>query len=205
MTNIVPNSSKKEISTRYQAKAAQILKGALPEFLEHGYAGATMDRVAQMAGVSKQTLYSYYADKEGLFNALVKKIAEEKYRMVWTKPLEGKPEQVLRELAYRLLSEAEDEDYVNFIRMMMAESGKRPELSQVFVINCAKPAIDNLSRYLAECPELKIQDAEATARIFIGSLIHYLIVQVMFRGAAIIPMAEERMIDRLIELIVDRE
>jgi AcrR family transcriptional regulator len=196
------NTPKKEISPRYLAKAAQILNGALPEFLERGYAGATMDRVAQMAGVSKQTLYSYYADKEGLFAALVQKIAEEKYRMVWATPLQGKPEKVLRELAHRLLSEAEDEDYVNFIRMMMAESGKRPELAQVFIINCAKPAVDSLTEYLTQCSDLKIKDPEATARIFIGSLIHYLIVQVMFHGAEIIPMSVERIIDQLIETIV---
>jgi AcrR family transcriptional regulator len=203
MPKIATNTAKKEMSPRYRAKAAQILSGALPEFLERGYAGATMDRVAQIAGVSKQTLYSYYADKEGLFAALVKQIAEEKYRMVWAMPLQGKPEKVLRELAYRLLSEAEDEDYVNFIRMMMAESGKRPELAQVFIVNCAKPAIDNLTRYLSECPELKVKDPEATARIFIGSLIHYLIVQVIFHGAEIIPMSVERIIDRLIETIVN--
>lgn len=202
MSKMATNTPKKEISPRYLAKAAQILNGALPEFLERGYAGATMDRVAQMAGVSKQTLYSYYADKEGLFAALVQKIAEEKYRMVWATPLQGKPEKVLRELAHRLLSEAEDEDYVNFIRMMMAESGKRPELAQVFIINCAKPAVDSLTEYLTQCSDLKIKDPEATARIFIGSLIHYLIVQVMFHGAEIIPMSVERIIDQLIETIV---
>ncbi len=198
------NPPKKDLSSRYQAKAAQILRGALPEFLERGYEGATMDRVARLAGVSKQTLYSYYADKDGLFTALVKEIAESKYRQVWTIPLQGKPEDVLRELAYRLLAEGQDLEYVNFMRLIMSESGKRPELAQVFAIHCAKPAIDILTRYLTECPELEIKDTEATARIFIGSLIHYLILQVMFHSKEIIPMSEVRIVDRLIELIVGK-
>lgn len=53
-----------------EEKAEQILQGALSEFLVHGYAGSTMDRIAKSAGVSKQTLYSYFGDKEGLFYSL---------------------------------------------------------------------------------------------------------------------------------------
>ncbi len=68
-------------------KAEQILKGALPEFLEHGYAATRMDQVAKTAKVSKQTLYSYFDDKEGLFTALVQYVACQKFRLFWTKPL----------------------------------------------------------------------------------------------------------------------
>jgi AcrR family transcriptional regulator len=37
-------------------KREQILQGAMQVFLKHGYAGTSMDRVAAIAGVSKQTI-----------------------------------------------------------------------------------------------------------------------------------------------------
>jgi AcrR family transcriptional regulator len=59
-------------------KTKQILQGAMREFLTHGYAGTSMDKVAKTGGVSKATVYSYFADKEGLFAALVQRLAREK-------------------------------------------------------------------------------------------------------------------------------
>lgn len=59
-------------------KTKQILQGAMQEFLTHGYAGTSMDKVAKTGGVSKATVYSYFPDKEGLFAALVQWLAREK-------------------------------------------------------------------------------------------------------------------------------
>jgi len=40
-------------------------------FLEHGYAGATVELVVQRAQASKATIYSFFGGKEGLFDALM--------------------------------------------------------------------------------------------------------------------------------------
>jgi len=86
-----------------EAKTKQILKGALSQFLEYGYLGTSMDKIAYHAGVSKQTLYSHFGDKETLFKALIYEVATQKFQLVWAKPLEGKPEIVLKELAQRII------------------------------------------------------------------------------------------------------
>lgn len=54
------------------ARETQILDAAFAELLERGYRGTTMLAVAKRAGASKETLYSWYGDKRGLFAALVK-------------------------------------------------------------------------------------------------------------------------------------
>ncbi|WP_013322553.1 TetR/AcrR family transcriptional regulator [Gloeothece verrucosa] len=190
------------MTTRLEEKAEQILQRALPEFLKNGYAATSMDRVAQAAGVSKQTLYSHFLDKDGLFTALVKRMAGEKFRLVWSKPLKGEPKKVLKELAYRLLEEAQDKDHICFMRLVVSESEKRPDLAHIFLSNIAQPSIKILTEYLTENPELKIVDAEATARIFVGSLIHYILTQEMFYGKEIMPMSEERLVNSLIELLL---
>ncbi|MEU7812433.1 TetR/AcrR family transcriptional regulator [Pseudonocardia sp. NPDC049154] len=51
------------------AKQAAILAAATDCFLADGYAGASMDRVAERAGVSKQTVYGHFGGKESLFTA----------------------------------------------------------------------------------------------------------------------------------------
>ncbi len=42
-------------------------------FVEQGYGGTTMDRIAKEAGYCKRTLYLYFKDKEDLFAAIVLK------------------------------------------------------------------------------------------------------------------------------------
>ena len=187
---------------RFTDKAQQILQGALPEFLNHGYTRTSMDKVASSAGVSKQTLYSYYKDKEGLFTALIKDITCKKFQLVWSEPLQGEPNKVLQELANRLLSNINDQEYLNFIRLIVAESGTRPDLSQLFLAQVAKPATKILTNYFQEHPQLNLHDPEATARVFIGSLIYLVMSQELLHGKEIMDMDSDRFVNNLIELVL---
>jgi AcrR family transcriptional regulator len=60
-----------------QATRERILDAALGVFSEKGFHVATMDEVADRAGVGKGTLYRYFANKEALFNELVRQRLEE--------------------------------------------------------------------------------------------------------------------------------
>src|ERR1700759_1819208 len=53
------------------SKRRQILAGASKVFMELGFDGASMGEIARAAGVSKGTLYVYFADKSRLFEAIV--------------------------------------------------------------------------------------------------------------------------------------
>jgi len=185
-------------------KAQQILTGALPEFLKYGYARTSMDRIASSAGVSKQTLYSHFSDKEGLFRALIEHMGARKFQLVWSKPLRGEPEEVLRGLAERILSEVNEKDHLAFARLIVAESRERPDLGELFLKNVAKPAMKILIEYFQAHPELKFKDPEAIARIFVGSLIHFIMTQEIFGGKKFMPMESDRIVDSLIELVLSR-
>jgi TetR/AcrR family transcriptional regulator, mexJK operon transcriptional repressor len=52
-------------------KRNEILDAATSLFLVHGYLGTSMDEIAALARVSKQTVYKHFADKERLFSAIV--------------------------------------------------------------------------------------------------------------------------------------
>src|SRR5438270_11319119 len=53
------------------SKRRQILDGARKVFMDLGFDGASMNEIARSAGVSKGTLYVYFADKSRLFEAIV--------------------------------------------------------------------------------------------------------------------------------------
>jgi TetR/AcrR family transcriptional regulator, mexJK operon transcriptional repressor len=56
---------------RSPAKHAAILKAATEVFLREGYARASVDAIAEAAGVGKQTVYGHFGDKQRLFLAVV--------------------------------------------------------------------------------------------------------------------------------------
>src|ERR1700676_2872861 len=65
------------------AKRRQILDGARAVFLELGFDGASMGEIARAAGVSKGTLYVYFADKCRLFEAIVEEEVHERRQLAF--------------------------------------------------------------------------------------------------------------------------
>ena len=63
-----PPQRRREPSTR---KRRAIIEAATTAFLRNGYLGTSMDEIAALAGVSKQTVYKHFADKERLFSEIV--------------------------------------------------------------------------------------------------------------------------------------
>ena len=49
----------------------RILKAATTEFLEYGFEGASMRRIAENAGITAGALYKHFKNKEDMFSALV--------------------------------------------------------------------------------------------------------------------------------------
>lgn len=53
---------------------AAVREAARTLFLQQGYAGTTMDEIAEAAGLTKRTLYNNYADKDALFTEIVAEV-----------------------------------------------------------------------------------------------------------------------------------
>ena len=192
------------VNTASQAKKNQILQGALAIFLQQGYEGTSMDRVAAEAGVSKITIYKHFQDKEGLFVELIKQVTAQRFEVVFgSLCLEDEPAVVLRRVATKLLiMVADDEEYIAFLRLIIGESGRFPALAKLFVEALPKKVWRVLGEYLEAHPKLNYESSEAIARIFMGSLISYVLTQKLMHGEAIAPMDESIMVDSLVSLIV---
>ena len=204
MKKVQNNNSERSKSPE---KTAAILRGAMQEFLVNGYAATSMDKVAKAAQVSKATVYSHFGDKESLFGAVIQDLAQDKFQAVMKleKPelLSADPQQVLAAMATTMLNNAKN-DYAlqNFIRIIIGESGRFPELAQVYVNNVAKPAMEALSTYFKVHPALKLEDPEATARVMMGTLVYYVMLQEMLHGKDIIPLSIDRIVQTITNMIV---
>jgi AcrR family transcriptional regulator len=194
-----------EQSIRMNDKREQILQGAMQVFLGHGYAGTSMDRIATTAGVSKQTIYSYFQDKEGLFTALIERVTIERTKLeLGAELFDGEPKIILRQLATAFLQKRHDEEYLALLRVVIGESVRFPELAQLYTRTVIQKMHLVLGNYFKSHPELNLPDPEAIAPIFLGSLVTFLISQEILYAKQIMPIEQERLIDSLIDLILSR-
>jgi TetR/AcrR family transcriptional regulator, regulator of autoinduction and epiphytic fitness len=184
-------------------KAEAILAGAMQEFMTCGYAAASMDRIAVAAGVSKPTLYSYFQGKEGLFTALIQQMTQSDQLLEEGRFLQLPIRNSLKQLAIAFLDRSSGEQpLLTFLRLIIGESGRFPDLAQTFVRNFEKPTLEKFSYLFAHHPDLNVADPEITARFFVGSMVHYVIVQEILHGRDILPLEPDRFVDGLIDLIV---
>ncbi|MDF5719815.1 MAG: TetR/AcrR family transcriptional regulator [Rhizonema sp. PD37] len=205
MRQAKPGRADRQLSSE---KTEAILEGGMQEFLAHGYAATSMDRVAMAAKVSKATVYSHFQDKESLFTTLIQRLVERKFQSIFdaadAQVLQTGPQVFLREFANRVLDIGTNApQFLNFMRLILGESGRFPQLARIFVRNIEQNAFKRLCQYFTSCPHLKLSDPEATARIFVGAIVHFLIVQDMLHGKDILPMEQDRLVNSLIDLIIE--
>ncbi|MGD0695502.1 MAG: TetR/AcrR family transcriptional regulator [Terriglobia bacterium] len=113
-------------------RQAQILRAAFEEFAAHGYAATRLDDVAKRAGIAKGTIYLYFRDKQQLFRAAVRSLIQKRFDVV-VGTLSGPAEGLLRELLSRMYTQVVRNDRArSIVRMLVAESGKFPQLSDIY-------------------------------------------------------------------------
>jgi TetR/AcrR family transcriptional regulator len=78
----MPDGSPKKPSRIQQRNRHRILDAALDVFSAHGYRGATLDQIAEAAGLSKPNILYYFAGKEQIHVTLLSQLME-----TWLDPL----------------------------------------------------------------------------------------------------------------------
>ncbi|HEU5124061.1 MAG TPA: TetR/AcrR family transcriptional regulator [Verrucomicrobiae bacterium] len=74
----------KTVNHAVSATREQILHAALKRFAHSGYSAASVQQIVNDARLSKPTLYYYFRDKAGLFQALVDEAHDERFRLMQT-------------------------------------------------------------------------------------------------------------------------
>jgi len=129
-------SSDPGAETRTARKRRAILEAGTTLFLRQGYRGTSMDEIAAVAGVSKQTVYKQFADKERLFSEIVTSTVDEVagpvHHEVLTLKDSGDLDADLRRLARQLLRRVMQPRILQLRRLVIGEAGRFPELGRTF-------------------------------------------------------------------------
>jgi AcrR family transcriptional regulator len=130
---------------RAEARPAEILDAALTVFSARGFAAAKLDDVAKEAGVSKGTLYLYFASKEALFEAM----ALELMRVPVLAQLEtiakaATATEAFRQLIQFMTRMLEDPRRSALPKLIIAESAGFPQLAEIWLKNVIQPVRQRL-------------------------------------------------------------
>ena len=117
MTRTAAHPSAGTKTSRIQKEnRATIAEAALQEFAARGYHGATIDAIADKAGMSKPNLLYYFRSKDEIYRTVLEAIVEEWLSPLLTLDPDGDPAAELR----------------RYIAMKMQMSADRPEASRLF-------------------------------------------------------------------------
>src|SRR4051794_21640257 len=129
-----PDGEGKRWARRKEARPGEIVAAALECFAERGYSGTRLDDVAARAGVTKGTLYLYFANKEELFKAVVRESFLPLLERV-TGEIAGKPEdpaERIRRGVTFLAGEVLGSRLSVIPKLVIAEAGNFPELARFY-------------------------------------------------------------------------
>ena len=168
--------SKPRWERRKDARPQELLAAALDLFVERGFASTRLEDVAKRAGVSKGTLYLYFANKEELFKAVVRDamvpIIGEAEEII--AHFEGPSDELMRRVIMGWWQRSGECKTSGIPKLIMAEAGNFPDIASFY----KEEVIDRGSRMIASMLERAIArgdfrpvDVTATTRVLIAPML----------------------------------
>jgi TetR/AcrR family transcriptional repressor of mexJK operon len=167
----------------------EIREAAIGIFLAGGYEGATMEDIAVRAGVSKQTVYKHFTDKQHLFADIVLSTTDDMSALVGL-IAEKLPEtsdlaKDLEHLAETFLFALMQPRVLRLRRLVISSADRFPDISTAWYERGFEQALAALAssfRVLADRQLLAVDDATAAAEHFVGMLFWIPVNKAMFTG-----------------------
>jgi AcrR family transcriptional regulator len=146
----------------------RILRCALDQLAEFGYAGMSIDAVARVAGVSKATIYRRYADKVDVVTAAIAA-----YSIQDVGHLEGSTREKITAVMQAARERMIDGRNVVIMHQILAESERNPELVALHRERTIRPKVNAVVGLLQNGVELgevrSDVDLELIAELLAGS------------------------------------
>ena len=170
---------------RREARPQELLEAALSVFAEKGFSAAKLDDIAARAGVSKGTLYLYFASKEALLEALVDTAILPRIERVeqlaagWR----GSSALLLRAIARMVARVLRHERIVAFPKLVIAEATNFPAFAERYRRRVIDRGVALLASIIArgvETGEFRQADPETTARLLLSPILFAAIWQTCF-------------------------
>jgi AcrR family transcriptional regulator len=170
----LPAPPAERLPTRgYAGKREQIIDAAADEICRHGFSGTCIDDIAGRAGVSRQTVYNHYRDRDGLFRAVLEDVMSRAnaavFELLGTFPQSGDNlEQELVDFLVGLSRNCMVNKDGRFLRKLVQSEGDRhPELFEAWRKHGPLKLTSTLGACLAKLTAkgvLSIDDFDVAAR-----------------------------------------
>jgi AcrR family transcriptional regulator len=151
------------------SKRRQILDGARKLFLDLGFDAASMGEIARAAGVSKGTLYVYFADKNRLFEAILEEESLEQGKVAFNLDPARDVTTTLMDFGQAYIQLLCRPGGGSATRTVMAIAERMPEVGRRFYENVVALKVRKLAAYLGAhvaAGDLAIEDCELAATQF---------------------------------------
>jgi len=109
----------------------RLLDAATQVFMNHGYEGATFEKIAQTAGSGKATIYARYSGKEELFTDVMKRSIDKSLKFIEDVPLNLPLKERLTLTAEAVLKNCLTIEVVSLMRVIIAEMPRFPALARL--------------------------------------------------------------------------
>ena len=122
-----------EKRSRGEIRNGKLQKVAANLFLKHGYDGVSLDRIVELAGGSKSTVYSEFGGKCGLFIRSIENLCRESNESLAEIDYTGLDlEQSLKKLAFHILKLITSRRSVELHRLAIGEAASCPEVGEAW-------------------------------------------------------------------------
>ncbi|MGH6782360.1 MAG: TetR/AcrR family transcriptional regulator, partial [Sphingomonadaceae bacterium] len=113
-------------------KLAALVEAATVEFLDHGYRGANVDRIAAEVRASKATIYRQFGNKEKLLRYVIQRDIYEASQVVLRPDEATDPDTAVANLARAALDEHLHPRNIRMHRLLIQEADLVPDLAHRF-------------------------------------------------------------------------
>lgn len=170
---------------RKDARPQELRDAALALFVEQGFAATRIEDIAARAGVSKGTLYLYYASKEELFKAVVREhfSATISDGAVMLAQHQGTMAELLGYMMNRWWEKVGQGVAGGLTKVVMAEGRSLPELAQFYMDEVIEPThrlLGSLIERGVASGEFRPMPITESVHVLIGPLLHMMLSEHSF-------------------------
>lgn len=206
-SNHVISGRSKAGRPKSEEKRQQILKAASEQFLSDGFANTSMDKIARLSGVSKQTVYSHFDSKDTLFQAAIMQKCQS-YELDPTQ-LSGYDRcalpmtECLATIGKRFIHLIQDPDVIAMYRVVISEAKNNRRIAELFYQAGLKASLEGLASLFMTYSDgvLSENQAQSVASDYVSLLKSNRLLMLL---CDLVPPLEDDEIDRHVSRVVEQ-
>lgn len=201
------SANTKRWARRKAARPQELVAAALDLFVDRGYAATRLEDVAAAAGVSKGTVYLYFANKEELFKTVVREnlVPTLARGIDLVENYQGSTPELLRELLRGWWGLVGATPVAGLTKLIMAESSHFPDIAQFYHEEVVLPGDELFARVLKRGVargELRDMPANPTTTLICAPLMFLMLWQRAFSASSRIEIDPEAFLDNLLQMLL---